>query len=496
MTTQTDSTKRRFTHAIIGCLLAFGVWWLVPEDEFPRAPVMAGIITLMAYWWILEVIPIPVTSLLPIVLMPLFRISDVDEVGPFYGKPIIFLFLGGFLLAIALQESGVHRRMALHIVRFIGSKPQQLLLGFMIASAALSMWISNTATVMVMLPVALSLMDGMEKHGHGHLSKSISVFGTALMLSIAYAADIGGMSTPVGTPPNLIFLEMFKEFVPNATPPGFIKWMSMALPLSIAFLFIGWYALTHWVFKLKNVAMMGGREVIDNEIQKLGPLRKDEIRAVTIFLIAVLMWMTGSDVKINDSFTIHGWRAIEQLSWISDPVVAIFCAALLFFVPSGDKPGKALLQWSHGEQVPWGILLLFGGGFAIAGGFASSGLDKVIKSGIEILPQFHPVVLVIAVCIVMTLLTEISSNSAATSLMLPLMVTLAAVQNIDPLWLMFPATLSASCAFMMPIASPTQAIIFGTKYITVPKMLRAGLWFNLIGVLLMSLLFGLLISLN
>ncbi|MDH3650799.1 MAG: DASS family sodium-coupled anion symporter [Saprospiraceae bacterium] len=470
-----------------GIAVAILVYYLVPGEEQPQAPIMAAIVTLMAIWWILEVVPIPVTSLFPIVLFPLFNISDVAHVGAYYGRPIIFLFLGGFLLALGLQESGIHRRIALRVVQVIGSSPRRLILGFMVASGFLSMWISNTASVMVMLPICLSILEGVKKSIDDE--KLIATFGVCLMLGIAYAADIGGMATLIGTPPNLIFLEMYSQLFPESPPIGFLEWMIMGLPLSIVFMALGWLILTHLIHKLPVTNIFEERTGISRQLEDMGPMSRDEKLSGLIFGLAAILWMTGSDIRISDAMTIHGWRSLLGLEYMSDSAVAVATATLLFLIPSKQRKGKTLLTWRRARELPWGILLLFGGGFAIAGGFGLTGLSALIGNLFSSLPSLHPLVIVAIICVFVTFLTELTSNSAITNLLLPILASATLVLEMDPKLLMIPATLSASCAFMMPIASPTQAIVFGSGYITIKQMMRTGIWFNLLGVFLIMALF-------
>ena len=484
--------KARFVFGFGGIALALLAYWLIPGTEYPQAPAMGAVVVLMATWWIFEVIPIPVTSLIPIVMLPLLDIAEVGDVGTYYGRPIIFLFLGGFILALGLQESGLHRRLALGIVRLIGSKPRQLVLGFMLASGLLSMWISNTASVMVLVPIALSVMEGIRTEGADpQLTRK---FGVCFMLGIAYAADIGGMATIIGTPPNLIFLEMYAQLFPDRPPVGFVEWMMFGLPLSIVFMFIGWYMLTHWIFRFPQSDLLSGAKSLRDQIKALGPITRDEKASGVIFLMAVILWITGSDIAISDRFTIHGWRSILELEYVTDPAVAIGAAILLFMVPSSDPNKISLLPWRRSREIPWGILLLFGGGFAIAGGFEISGLSGLLEQSFQNMPRMAPLLLVAFIAIAVTFITELTSNTAITNLILPILATGALAFAIDPRLIMIPATLSASCAFMMPIASPTQTIIFGTGYVSIRQMMRAGIWFNILGIVLVVLIFAIMLN--
>ncbi len=485
-----DKTKwwrTSFFQGAAGILLAIFVYNLVPNTEYPQAPLMAAVVVLMAVWWIFEVVPIPVTSLFPLFLLPLFDIGSMKEISSFYSKPIIYLFLGGFILALGLQQSGIHKRIALRIVAMIGSKPKHLVLGFMIACAFLSMWISNTASVMVMLPIGLSIMSEAKKQAKSGMD--IAKFGICFMLGIAYAADIGGMATPIGTPPNLVFLEMYQQILPDGKLIGFLDWMMLGLPLSIIFLWLGWILLTRVIFRLDTASIFSEKEGIRKYLDELGPVRRDEKWSGLIFFIAALLWLTGSDIHLGDSFTIHGWRSIFELQNVSDAAVAVAAACLLFIIPSNERKG-ALLSWDKAKEIPWGILLLFGGGFAIAGGFELSGLSQIVAHVFEGLPKINPIFLIAIVVIAVTFLTELTSNTALTNLMLPILATASVVMGIDPVLMMIPATLAASCAFMMPVASPTQAIVFGSGYVPIKQMIRAGIWFNVLGILLIIILFS------
>ena len=480
-------SPKKFLLGSAGVLVAILLYIVVPGAAHPQAPVMAAIVGLMAMWWIFEVVPIPITSLLPLFLFPAFSILDIKATGVFYGKPMIFLFLGGILLALGLQRSGLHRRIALSIVSKIGSRPSAIVLGMMISTGFLSAWISNTASVMVMMPICLSILE--EAKERGVPGTLLTKFGTCVMLGIAYSADIGGMSTLVGTPPNMVFMEMYTSIFPDAPEIGFLEWMAMGVPLAVTFIASGWLLLTKVVFRLPQAPLFGDNKTIPQLLINLGPMRRDEAISGLIFGITALLWMTGSDLNLGASFTLHGWRHWLNLGLVNDGAVAIGAATLLFMVPSQDRQGETLVTWEEARKIPWGILLLFGGGFAIAGGFQATGLSDVVgdmigKMGIE-----SPILVLIIVCTLLTFLTEITSNTATTNLILPILAKASVVLGIDPRLLMIPATLSASCAFMMPIASPTQAIIFGSGYVNIKQMMRAGIWFNLLGILIITVVF-------
>lgn len=469
-----------------GLFIAFIVYLWVPSEPFPKAPLAAGMIALMAVWWVTEALPIPVTSIIPLVLMPAFGIETMSGTSAFYGKPVIFLFLGGFLIAISLQKTGLHRRIALRLIRFLGDKASRIILGFIIATAFLSMWISNTATVMVMLPIALTIIDQAERAGISE--KEFQAFSLALLLGITYCADIGGMSTYVGTTPNLVFSELFNQLFPEAPPITFFQWMSFGFPLTFVFIIIGWFLLTHVIFKVPEKAIAGGKLYIDQELKRLGSMSPDEKAVGIIFAMTAILWITGSDITISDSFAIPGWRTLLNTPELTDASVAIFSATLLFMVPSQVREGKAILTWRAAKEIPWGILLLFGGGFALAGAFSVSGLSQLLLDTFQqmVMPSNFALLLIVVTAVVF--LTEITSNTAIANLILPVIAQASIAIAMDPRALMIPVTLAASCAFMMPVASPSQAIVFGTGYVPIKQMIRAGIWFNIVGIILIMIL--------
>ena len=473
---------------MVACVIAsLGVGWGMRSAGVPdAAATMGGLAALMGLCWVSEVVPIPVTSLFPLALFPLFGIATLDEVAANYGKPVIYLFLGGFLLALGLQRSRIHRRIALSIVSSIGSQPTRLILGFMVATAWLSMWINNTATVLVMLPIALAVLEEAEQSVDD--KESLGRLGVALMLGIAYSADIGGMATPVGTPPNLVLLQLYSQLLPDRPPLGFGQWMSFGIPLSACFLACGWILLTRVLFRFETKSLFGKTDVIAAARKQLGTIRRDEWITLAIFTTAAVLWVTGADLRLGE-WTLVGWRNHLGLNAVGDASVAVICASLLFVIPSTDHPGETLLTWKQSSEVPWQLLLLFGGGFALAAGFQQSGLSGTIGHVLAGLAGLHPIVLIVVVCVVITFLTEVTSNTATTTLILPILAEAAQGLQVDPLLLMIPATLSASCAFMMPVASPTQAIVFGSGYVTIRQMVRAGIGFNLLGILLVTTLF-------
>lgn len=476
-----------------GPLLAALVYFLLRHlGHAPAA--MAGVVAWMAIWWISEAVPLAVTSLLPLVLFPLLGIDSMAGTAVNYAKEIIFLFLGGFLLALALERAHLHRRIALRIVSRIGGTGPRLIAGMMVASALLSMWMNSTSCVLVMLPIALSLLDG---DGDPALRKKLTV---PLLLAVSYGATIGGMSTPVGTPPNLVLLEIWRDRYPDRAAIGFGQWMSFGVPLMVVYLGIAWLLITKWVFKVPGDHLSPPAQVKER-LRSLGRVSYAERVAAIVFASVALLWVTGDDLVLGNEFTFHGWRTRTGLTAFSDGAIAILGALVLFVIPiprplegdADERPPHALLTWKYAEaNVPWGILLLFGGGFALASGIDRSGLAVEMVAGMERLKGLAPPALIGAVSGLVCLLSELGSNTATASLTLPILAQSAEAWGIDPQALLIPATLAATLGFALPVASPMQAIVFGSGRIPVRDMVRAGIWLDLIGVALLVLFFGLI----
>ena len=482
------TTPRPWWMLALGPALAALVLALRPGDD-PLIARMAAVAAWMACWWITEAVPVAATAMLPLVLLPVGGIASIGDVAVNYGRSTIFLFLGGFLIALALEESGAHKRIALAIVHRVGARPRRLVLGFMLATWALSMWISNTSTTMLMLPIALSLLGTAEERGTDPaLQRKL---GLAVLLGVAYSANLGGMATLVGTPPNLAFERLFHQLFPGAPRIDFLSWMMFAFPFSVTFLITGWLLLTRVVFRLPDVELLGGHETIGGLRAALGPMRRDEKVASGVFVVTAVLWMTGAGVTLGGT-AVPGWRELLGIEGLDDAGVAVAMAILLFVLPSGQRPGERILEWRMTNRVPWGVLLLFGGGFALASGFTSSGLSRWAGGQFEGLAGVSPWLVVATVCIGLTLLTELTSNIATTEMVLPILATAAVTLGTDPRLLMVPATLSASCAFMLPVATPPAAIVYGSGLVPMRQMVRAGLLFNAVGVVLVLAAFRLL----
>ncbi|MCG8602278.1 MAG: SLC13 family permease [Verrucomicrobiales bacterium] len=458
---------------------------------------MAAIAVLMAIWWITDAVPLAATSLLPLVLYPLLGIMPGKELAPTYINYVIFLFLGGFLIALAMERWNLHRRIALNIISFIGSQPSRLVLGFMIATAFLSMWISNMATATMMLAIGLAVIKQAGEAFGEERTKNLSI---ALLLGIAYSASIGGMATLVGTPPNLALVRIFELSFPGAGENGYFlsfgQWMIFALPVSLILLTVVWLVLTRLLFRSGNDLKISP-DVLQKEKEALGKMSFEEKAVAVVFATTALLWVFRRDLTLGE-FVLPGWSALLPFGkYIDDGTIAVTMALTLFLIPSRKADSttglhRTLLDGSVFAKIPWHIILLFGGGFALAKGFQVSGLSEWVGghfAGLEGSPTW---VVVASLCGGITFLTELTSNTATTEMILPLLASIATAAKIHPLFLMIPATLAASCAFMMPVATPPNALVFGSGKLRVADMVKAGIIINLIAIVVVTGLFLLL----
>lgn len=451
------------------------------DPERPEMTHTLVVAILMAVWWITEAIPLAVTSLLPVALFPLLGIMNGKDVAATYFNDVIFLFMGGFMVALAMQRWNLHKRIALNILRFTGVKPTSILLGFMFASFFLSMWISNTATAMMMLPIALSVMDQLEQQ-----SGKTSRLGIGLLLGVAYGASTGGMATLVGTPPNLSFSRIFHIYFPYAPELSFASWFIFGLPLAFIMLVVIWVFLLV-VFGKQDKDQQLKSDTFQDEHKKLGKISSEEKAVFLVFCLMALLWIFRAELDFG-RIVIPGWSSLfPKPELITDGTVATMMALVLFLWPARSAKG-ALLDWPTARMLPWRILLLFGGGFALASGFKESGLSLWFGSQLEFVADY-PIWFVIAgIAFMMTFLTELTSNTATTEMILPVLAGIAIHTELNPLLLMIPATLSASMAFMLPVATPPNAIVFGSGRISMRQMAINGLILNLLGVVLVSLM--------
>ncbi len=454
---------------LLGPLLFIFILLLpTPEAMSPAAQRLAAITVLMATWWISEALPIAATALLPIVLFPLLDVMPLGQTTSAFANPMVYLFLGGFLIAMAMQRWALHRRIALHTIQLVGTSPRRIILGFMLATAVLSMWISNTATTMMMLPIALAVIGHRDEHDID------SNFATALMLGIAYAASIGGVATLIGTPPNAILAGVLQE--QQGITLGFAQWMGIALPLSVVMLLAAWLYLTRSVYTGGDSAAVADRELLRSELVALGAIGIEERRVLGVFCLVATGWVL---------------RGLFEVSWldrVGDAGIAIGGALLLFILPAAKWRAARLLDWQSAVKLPWEILLLFGGGFSLAAGFVHSGLTQWLVSQLGLLQDVPLWLLLAAVVLLVIFLTEVTSNTATATILLPLLGALAGAMSLSPTLLMIPAAIAASYAFMLPVATPPNAIVFGGGHVTIPQMARAGIWMNLLATLLICVL--------
>lgn len=425
----------------------------------------------IACWWITEALPIAVTAFLPIILFPLTGGLSLSETTESYGHKYIFLFIGGFILAIAIERWGLHKRIALNIIKTVGTNVNKIILGFMIATAFLSMWISNTATAVMILPVGIAIVLQLQDNPLTKKNETI-IFGKALMLAIAYSASIGGMATLIGTPPNLVLAGVVESTF--NTEISFSKWFLFGFPLSMVLLFICWVYITQFAFNFEQKQFPGGRQEIDRQLQSLGKITYEEKIISTVFGLTAAAW-------ICRSFLLQQW-----LPAIDDTIIAIVGAMLLFLIPCKETK-QPLLSWEDAVRLPWGILILFGGGMALALGFESSGLATWIGKQLTLLEGISIFLLVLTVIASVNFLTEITSNLATTAMLLPIFVSLAAILGINPYTLLVSATVAASCAFMLPVATPPNAVVFGSGYLSIEDMVKKGVWMNIISISVLTL---------
>jgi sodium-dependent dicarboxylate transporter 2/3/5 len=457
-----------------------------PDSGNPATGPMAAVVALMVIWWISEAVPLAVTALLPFVLFPLFGIMPGGAVAASYMNPLVFLLIGGFLIALALERWEVHRRIALRLLLIMGRRPETIILGFMLVCAFLSAWISNTATAVTMLPVALALIVDLEKRWG---REAVAPFAVALLLSVAYACSIGGISTLVGTATNIALKGIYEASFPEAAPLLFGQWTAFALPLSLILLAVTWVLITRVFFRFpKNLIL--NKEVLQQQAAALGKLKAEEWRVAAVFALTATLWMFRGDLVLGD-FVLPGWSRLHpSLTAVNDGMIAVFGAILLFVLPARrtetGEPQR-LLETAILGRVPWGMVLLFGGGFALAAGFRESGLSawmgESFLSGLSTWPVFA---LVLAICLLMTKLTELTSNAASVQLILPVLAGVAVAQGVSPLLLMIPASLAASMAFMLPIATPPNTVVFATERIPMLEMVRCGFWLNLVSALILA----------
>ena len=470
----------------------------LPDGMTEIAQRMFAVVALMAIWWVGEGTSFAVTALVPLVLFPLLGIMPSKQVASNYANHLIFLFLGGFMIALAMEKWNFHKRLALWIITAMGTEPKRIVLGFMMATAFLSMWISNTASTMMMLPVAMAVVRQIaldaSLNGERNFDSQKQIengLGLVLMLGLAYSASIGGVGTPIGTPPNIVFAGFYKNLFPDNPEVSFFQWMILALPIVLVFIPITWIYLCRFVLPFPITHVEGGESrIIQKELYGLGSMNRGEKIVATIFCFTAMLWIFRRPIVLGE-WILPGWSNLfVNPKFLHDSTIAMTMGLLLLVVPVNGTKGLILngktewfaLDWQTVQsKTPWGILILFGGGFALASGFGVSGLDKWIGSKLTGVSDWPLWMTVLTICLAVTFLTELTSNTATTTMILPILGMAAIAAAVDPLYFMVPATLAASFAFMLPVATPPNAIVFGSGWVSIPKMSKAGLILNLIG---------------
>jgi sodium-dependent dicarboxylate transporter 2/3/5 len=475
---------------VLGCCVFFAVLALpTPAGMQPAAQKVAATVLLMAIWWIGEALPLAGTALVPLSFFSLLGVASVREIAASYANHLIFLFLGGFFIASAIQKWGLHKRIAISVLTLVGTNPTRIVLGFMVATAFLSMWISNTATAMMMFPIAMAVvreLAGALPPGPRRETAERG-FGLIVMLGVAYAASIGGAGTLIGTPPNVILAGQYQSFFPAAPPISFLQWMLVAVPIVALSIPAAWFYLINWGGPARLSRLAGAlRDTapVPQQLGQLGKMSPPERTVLVVFLLTAALWVFRGDIQLG-VFRIPGWaQLLPQPKFATDATVAITMGLVLFALPAERTLRRRILDWDCVKDVPWGVLLLFGGGFAIAKGITDSGLSVWIGERFDALRTVPLPVFVLCCCVVVTLLTEITSNTAVTAMLIPVIASLAARMDAPPLLIMMPATIAASFAFVLPVATPPNAIVMGSGWVTIAQMAKAGIVLDLMGVVI------------
>lgn len=445
----------------------------VPGPVSPEGWKVIALAVLMLTWWITESVPIAVTALLPMLLLPMMGVQKLADAAAPYSNPVVYLFMGGFVIALAMERWNLHRRIALNIVRLTGTNADGILLGFYLSTALISMWISNTATAIMMLPIALSVIDLLQRRVKPHLMKGMQRFSITLMLGIAYASSIGGMATIIGTPPNVVFAGYMQESL--GIEVSFAEWFVIGLPFSIVLLLLAYIVLVKIIYPNRLGKFSGAQELIREEIAELGAVSSGERRTLAVFIGAAFCWIFQSQIN----------RFVPFLK-LSDTAIALIAAISLFIIPSDWKRGRTLLEWSHTEKLPWGILLLFGGGLSLADGLATTGIIDLIGNQFRDMPA-SSWLLILGLATISLFLTEVMSNVALVTIFLPVVGAIAISMGIPAEEMCIPVTLAASGAFMLPMSTPPNAIVFASGHVRIAEMAKAGFVMNVISVLLITL---------
>jgi sodium-dependent dicarboxylate transporter 2/3/5 len=497
-TTRPSRSRHQDVGLAAGPILAAATALALPESYLDSAGdvlpfgaagrATAALAAWMAVWWLSEAIPIYATALLPLAVLPLLGAASMMQAAAPYAHELIFLFMGGFLIALAMERWGLHRRVALTVLRFVGDRPTRVVGGFMLVTALLSMWVSNTATAIMLLPVATSVI-GLVARQYGAASAEEAItdpasplrnFALCLLLGIAYGASIGGVGTPIGTPPNVLVLSFMKSHLGREI--SFVRWMAMAIPLVVIFLPLAWWILTRLIYPIRFSHIEGGGALVRQKLHELGPIGHAERVVMAVFALTGAAWIAR---PLLQSVSLGGTK---PLAGLSDSGIAMLAAMILFVVPASRKPHQFVLDWETALKLPWGILILFGGGLSLAAAIQANGVGELVASQVAGLAGTPAWMVVLAVVTLIVFLTELTSNTATAATFVPILAALAVGLGIEPVLLVVPAALAASCAFMLPVATPPNAVVFGSGLVRIPEMSRAGFWLNWIGIALISAL--------
>ncbi len=463
--------------------MALLFWFVIELDvNNHQVSLMAGVGLWMCIWWFSEAVELAVTAFIPVITLPILGIADVKTTAQQYSDSIIFLFIGGFLLAFAIEKWHLHKRIALKILSIVGSQPRNILMGLMISTYLISNWISNTATTMMLFSAVLALIQETQTYiNEGHKKK----FAAALLLGLAFSATIGGMATPVGTPPNMYFFKAYKEAFPLSTDLNFLTWSKIGYPVSLTFLVVCYLVLSRY-FLRSSMTLSITKQFFKEQYQKLGKFSSEERLVFSILISCILLWFTRADIDFG-TFKFKGWNHLFiQSKFIDDSLVAMLAALALFLIPSRQQKGKALLEWEDAKKLRYDIILMFGSGFALAYGFEVSGLSKWLAQSLEVLKGVPVFLILLGICLIVTIISEFASNIASIQLAIPVMLALQTQLDIPPLLLMIPATFAASLGFMLPVATAANTIVFGTRQIRMKDMFKVGLVLDILGILIIT----------
>lgn len=459
--------------------------WLFLEldPDNHKVSLMAGIAVWMCIWWFSEAVSLAVTALVPVLMLPVLGLSDTKTIAQQYSDSIIFLFIGGFMLAFAIEKWNFHKRIALKILSIVGDSPATILMGVMISTYLISNWISNTATTMMLFSAVFALINETKHYIHKNSQK----FAAALLLGLAFSATIGGMATPVGTPPNMYFFKAYREAFPQNNDLNFLKWSAIGYPISLCFLVVTFLVLNYY-FLRKKVQLDIEKTFFSKAYNDLGKFSWEEKWVFGIFISCILAWFTRADIDFG-TFKFLGWNHLFAVpKFIDDSLVALIAALLLFLIPSRENKGEALLIWEDAKKLRYDIILMFGSGFALAYGFEISGLSNWLAASLVVLKGVSPLLIILGICVIVTIISEFASNIASIQLAIPVMIALQKDLDLPPLLLMMPATFAASLGFMLPVATAANTIVFGTKQIHIKDMFKVGIVLDILGILIITLM--------